>query len=53
MPFRSGGLIVAEGGERIGRFLGAAEADRAAPVDLLQRYGRSHPTGTVTIPENC
>jgi bifunctional non-homologous end joining protein LigD len=53
-PFRPGGLIVAEGGEPIGvASLAMAEPERAAVVDLLHRYGRSHPTATVTIPEDC
>jgi hypothetical protein len=30
-----------------------AEAERTALVALLERYGRSHPTGTITIPEDC
>jgi hypothetical protein len=28
------------------------ETEPAALVDLLQRYGRSHPTGAITIPED-
>jgi bifunctional non-homologous end joining protein LigD len=53
-PFRPGGLIVAEGGEPIGTAsLALPEADRAALRNLLERYGRSHPTGMITIPEDC
>jgi ATP-dependent DNA ligase len=51
---RPGGLIVAERGEPIGTAsLAVPESDRAALVALLERYGRSHPTGAITIPENC
>jgi bifunctional non-homologous end joining protein LigD len=53
-PFRPGGLIVADGGEPIGTAsLALPESERAALVALLQRYGRSHPTGAITIPEDC
>jgi bifunctional non-homologous end joining protein LigD len=53
-PFRPGGLIVSEGGEVIGTAsLAMPETERVALVDLLQRYGRSHPTGTLTIAEDC
>jgi bifunctional non-homologous end joining protein LigD len=52
--FRPGGLVVAEGGEVVGvASLALPEAERTPLVDLLQRYGRSHPTGTITIPEDC
>jgi ATP-dependent DNA ligase len=51
--FRPGGLIVAEGGEVVGvASLAMPEAERTVLVDLLQRYGRSHPTETITIPED-
>jgi hypothetical protein len=41
---------VAEGGEPFDTAsLALPETDRTALVDLLQRYGRSHPTGTTTI----
>ena len=33
--------------------LAMPEAERAALVDLLHRYGRSRRTGAVTIPEDC
>jgi ATP-dependent DNA ligase len=53
-PFRPGGLILAEGGDPIGTAsLALPEAERAAVVNLLERYGRSHPTGAITIPEDC
>jgi bifunctional non-homologous end joining protein LigD len=52
--FRAGGLLVAEGDEPIGvASLSLPEPDRSSLIDLLQRYGRSHPTGTITIPEDC
>jgi ATP-dependent DNA ligase len=53
-PFRPGGLIVAEGGEPIGTASFALPGEeRAAVADLLERYGRHHPSGTITIPEDC
>jgi ATP-dependent DNA ligase len=53
-PFRPGGLIVAEGGEHIGTAsLALPEPERATLVALLERYGRHHPTGAVTILEDC
>jgi bifunctional non-homologous end joining protein LigD len=53
-PFRAGGLIVAEGGEPIGvASLALPAAERAALVGLLERYGRHHPTGATSIPEDC
>jgi ATP-dependent DNA ligase len=53
-PFRPGGLIVAEDDDVVGvASLAMPEAERAALVDLVQRYGRSHPTGPITIPEDC
>jgi hypothetical protein len=54
MPLTPGGLIIAEGGEAIGAAsLALPDAERTALVDLLRRYGRQHPTGAVTIPEEC
>jgi ATP-dependent DNA ligase len=50
-PARPGGLILAEHGEPIGvGALAMPERQRVALIDLLQRYGRHHPTGVVTIP---
>jgi hypothetical protein len=40
-PSRPGGLIVAEENQPI------------AVVELLHRYGRRHPAGTITIPGDC
>jgi bifunctional non-homologous end joining protein LigD len=52
-PARAGGLILADKGEPVGRAaLAMPEDERRALVDLLQSYGRHHPTGTVTIPED-
>jgi bifunctional non-homologous end joining protein LigD len=51
---RPGGLILAEDDEPIAvATLALADKDRQDLVDLLHRYGRQHPTGTVTIPDNC
>jgi bifunctional non-homologous end joining protein LigD len=53
-PGRPGGLVLAENGEVIGlATLGLPEPQRIALIDLLRRYGRQHPTGTITIPEDC
>ena len=52
-PARPGGLVLAEHGEPIGvGALAMPEPQRVALIDLLQRYGRHHPTGVVTIPED-
>ena len=52
-PARPGGLILAEHGEPIGvGALAMPERQRVALIDLLQRYGRHHPTGVVMIPED-
>jgi ATP-dependent DNA ligase len=53
-PGRPGGLILADNGEPVGlATLAMPEPERVALIDLLQRYGRQHPTGAVTIPEDC
>jgi ATP-dependent DNA ligase len=52
--FRPGGLIVSEGGDPIGvASLALPEAERATLGGLLQRYGRHHPHGAITIREEC
>jgi hypothetical protein len=44
-PGRPGGVILAESGEPIGlAALAMPEPQRVALLDLLQRYGRQHPT---------
>jgi hypothetical protein len=51
---RPGGLILAEDDDPIAvATLAIADKERAELVDLLHRYGRQHPTGTITIPANC
>jgi ATP-dependent DNA ligase len=53
-PFRPGGLILAENGQPVVvASLVLAEQERMALIDLLHRYGRHHPTGTITIPDTC
>jgi bifunctional non-homologous end joining protein LigD len=53
-PARPGGLLIAEAGQPIGlATLALPEDQRAALVELLRRYGRSHPTGTITIAADC
>jgi ATP-dependent DNA ligase len=53
-PGRPGGLILAENCEPTGlASLGMPEPERASLIDLLRRYGRQHPTGAATIPEDC
>jgi hypothetical protein len=53
-PGRPGGVILAENGEPIGlATLAMPEPQQAALLDLLQRYGRQHPSGAVTIAEDC
>jgi ATP-dependent DNA ligase len=53
-PARPGGLLLAEAGEPVGTAtLALPEEQRAAVVELLRRYGRSHPTGTITISPDC
>ena len=53
-PSRPGGLILAEDDDPIAvATLALADSQRAALVDLLHRYGRRHPTGTITIPDDC
>jgi hypothetical protein len=53
-PFRLGGLILAEDSEPIGTAaLALPEADGTALVNLMERHGRTHPTGAITFPEDC
>ncbi len=53
-PSRPGGLILAEDDDPIAvATLALADRQRGALVDLLHRYGRQHPTGTITIPDDC
>ena len=51
---RPGGLILAEHDDPIAvATLAIADKERSALIDLLRRYGRRHPTGTITIPGDC
>ena len=51
---RPGGLILAEGGEPVGVApLGLPRAERVGLLALAGRYGRRHPSGTVTLPGGC
>jgi len=50
-PSRPGGLILAEHGEILGvATLAISDEQRTGLVELIQRYGQRHPTGSVTIP---
>lgn len=49
-----GGLILAEDGIPIAvATLALAEEDRRGLVALIERYGRRHPTGSVTVAPEC
>lgn len=51
---RPGGLILVEDDDPVAvATLALADKDRQDLVDLLHKYGRQHPTGTITIPEDC
>jgi bifunctional non-homologous end joining protein LigD len=51
---RPGGLILVEDDHPIAvATLAIADKDRHNLVDLLHRYGRQHPTGAVTIADDC
>ena len=51
---RPGGLILVEDDDPVAvATLALADKDRQDLVDLLHKYGRQHPTGTVTIPDDC
>jgi hypothetical protein len=53
-PSRPGGLIVPEENQPIAvASVALADSQRSAVVELLHRYGRRHPTGTITIPGDC
>ncbi len=53
-PSRPGGLIVVEDDHPIAvATLALGDKDRQDLVDLLHRYGRRHPTGAVTIADDC
>jgi hypothetical protein len=48
-----GELILAEHGEPIGvGTLAIPESQRVALIDLLERYGRQHPSGTILISDD-
>jgi ATP-dependent DNA ligase len=50
-PGRPGGLVVAHGDDVVGVAVVALPAvERAGLADLIDRYGRRHPTGTTTLP---
>jgi hypothetical protein len=52
-PTRPGGLIPDDNADPVGvATLAMPDDERRALVDLIQRYGRQHPTGTITIPED-
>src|SRR4029077_11213797 len=51
---RPGGLILVEDYDPVAvATLALANKDRQDLVDLLHKYGRQHPTGSVTIPDDC
>ena len=51
---RPGGLILVEDDAPVAvATLAIADKDRQDLLDLLHKYGRQHPTGTVTIPGDC
>jgi hypothetical protein len=53
-PGRPGGMLLVDNGEPIGlATLALPEGQRTGLIDLLGRYGRHHPTGTMTIPPDC
>jgi ATP-dependent DNA ligase len=54
VPGRPGGMLLADNGEWIGvGTLSLPENKRAALIDLMERYGQRHSTGTITIPTDC
>jgi ATP-dependent DNA ligase len=51
---RPGGLILVENNDPVAvATLALANKERQELIDLLHKYGRQHPTGTVTIPADC
>jgi hypothetical protein len=53
-PGRRGGVLLADDDDLVRiATLALPEDLRLALVDLLGRYGRHHPTGTITIPPDC
>jgi bifunctional non-homologous end joining protein LigD len=54
MPGRPGGVLLADQDEWVGvGTLSLSEEQRAALVDLLERYGQRHASGTLTIAPDC
>jgi hypothetical protein len=54
MPGRPGGVLLADEGEWVGvGTLNLPGDQRAAVLDLLERYGQRHSSGTITIPTDC
>jgi hypothetical protein len=53
-PGRPRGVLLADNGDCVGVATLALPSDqRSGLVDLLGRYGRHDPTGTITIPRDC
>jgi hypothetical protein len=53
-PGRPGGLVVAKGDDVVGvAVLALPASERAGLAGLIDRYGRRHPTGTVTLPDGA
>jgi ATP-dependent DNA ligase len=54
LPGRPGGVLLADEGEWVGvGTLNLPGEQRAAVLDLLERYGQRHSSGTITIPTDC
>jgi hypothetical protein len=54
VPGRPGGVLLADEGEWVGvGTLNLPGNQRAAVLDLVERYGQSHSNGTITIPTDC
>ena len=53
-PGRAGGLIVTDGEHPVGvATLALPVTEKEALLGLIRRYGRTHPTGTITVPDGC